>query len=169
MAGFRTWLEQKQGHPVSEVVAASRWLEEVYDPVIAAIPADLRGRLQPAEIFSEVLEHRLVHVGDRGPGRRHHGRHPGLHQARAASGAATTRRGDRRAGEMTLNVSGGFDADPDWAFMREEIFRKGHAYAAASARARGVLGGRPTRLAVSAVSWAAGIGTGQVRLPCPPR
>ena len=58
MAGFRTWLEQKQGHPVSEVMAASRWLEEVYDPVIAAIPADLRGRLQPAEIFSEVLEHR---------------------------------------------------------------------------------------------------------------
>ena len=58
MAGFRAWLEQKQGHPVSEVVAANRWLEEVYDPVIAAIPADLRGRLSPAEIFHEVLEHR---------------------------------------------------------------------------------------------------------------
>ena len=43
---------------------------------------------------------------------------------------------------MTLNVSGGFDADPDWAFMHEEIFRKGHAYAAASAQARGVLGGK---------------------------
>ena len=26
--------------------------------MIAAIPADLRGRLQPAEIFHEVLEHR---------------------------------------------------------------------------------------------------------------
>ena len=58
MAGFRAWLEQKQGRPVSEVVAANRWLEEVYDPVIAAIPEDLRGRLQPAEVFSEVLEHR---------------------------------------------------------------------------------------------------------------
>ena len=58
MAGFRAWLEQKQGHPVSEVVAANRWLEEVYDPVIAAIPEDLRGRLSPAEIFHEVLEHR---------------------------------------------------------------------------------------------------------------
>ena len=45
MAGFRAWLEQKQGRPVSEVVAANRWLEEVYDPVIAAIPEDLRGRL----------------------------------------------------------------------------------------------------------------------------
>jgi hypothetical protein len=58
MAAFRAWLEQKQGRPVSEVVAANRWLEEVYDPVIAAIPEDLRGRLSPAEVFSEVLEHR---------------------------------------------------------------------------------------------------------------
>jgi Domain of unknown function (DUF4032)/Lipopolysaccharide kinase (Kdo/WaaP) family len=58
IAGFRAWLEQKQGKPVSEVVAANRWLEEVYDPVIAAIPGDLRDRLSPAEIFHEVLEHR---------------------------------------------------------------------------------------------------------------
>jgi hypothetical protein len=58
MAAFRAWLEQKQGRPVPEVVAANRWLEEVYDPVIAAIPADLRDRLCPAEVFSEVLEHR---------------------------------------------------------------------------------------------------------------
>jgi Domain of unknown function (DUF4032)/Lipopolysaccharide kinase (Kdo/WaaP) family len=58
MAAFRAWLEQKRGLPVSEVVAANRWLEEVYDPVIAAIPADLRDRLPPAEVFSEVLEHR---------------------------------------------------------------------------------------------------------------
>jgi hypothetical protein len=58
IAGFRAWLEQKQGRPVSEVVAANRWLEEVYDPVIAAIPEGLRGRLSPAEIFHEVLEHR---------------------------------------------------------------------------------------------------------------
>ena len=58
IAGFRAWLEQKQGHPVSEVVAANRWLEEVYDPVIAAIPEGLRGRLPPAEIFHEILEHR---------------------------------------------------------------------------------------------------------------
>ena len=58
MAAFRAWLEQKRGRPVSEVVAANRWLEEVYDPVITAIPEDLRGRLSPAEVFSEVLEHR---------------------------------------------------------------------------------------------------------------
>jgi Domain of unknown function (DUF4032) len=58
IAGFRAYLEQKEGHPVSEIVAANRWLEEIYDPVIAAIPAGLRGRLAPAEVFHEVLEHR---------------------------------------------------------------------------------------------------------------
>jgi Domain of unknown function (DUF4032)/Lipopolysaccharide kinase (Kdo/WaaP) family len=58
IASFRAYLEQKEGHPVSEIVAANRWLEDIYDPVIAAVPADLRGRLQPAEIFHEVLEHR---------------------------------------------------------------------------------------------------------------
>jgi hypothetical protein len=58
IAGFRAYLEQKEGHPVSEVVAANRWLEEIYDPVVAAIPEDLRGRLPPAEIFHEILEHR---------------------------------------------------------------------------------------------------------------
>jgi hypothetical protein len=58
IAGFRAYLEQKEGHPVSEIVAANRWLEEIYDPVIAAIPEGLRGRLPPAEIFHEILEHR---------------------------------------------------------------------------------------------------------------
>ena len=58
IASFRAHLEQKEGHPVSEFVAANRWLEEIYDPVIAAIPDQLRGRLPPAEIFHEILEHR---------------------------------------------------------------------------------------------------------------
>jgi hypothetical protein len=58
IASFRAYLEQKQGRPVSEVVAANGWLEEVYDPVINAIPDELKGRLAPAEIFHEILEHR---------------------------------------------------------------------------------------------------------------
>jgi hypothetical protein len=40
-----------------------------------------------------------------------------------------------------LNVTGGFDADPDWAFGHQEIFRAGHAYVAVSAQAVGVVGG----------------------------
>ena len=58
IASFRAYLEQKEGHPVSEIVAANRWLEEIYDPVIASIPEQLRGRMPPAEIFHEILEHR---------------------------------------------------------------------------------------------------------------
>ena len=37
---------------------AHRWLAEVYQPVIDAIPPELAGRLAPAEVFHEVLEHR---------------------------------------------------------------------------------------------------------------
>jgi hypothetical protein len=58
IASFRAYLEQKHGRPASETVAAHRWLEEVYDPVVAAIPDSLRGRLAPPEIFHEILEHR---------------------------------------------------------------------------------------------------------------
>ncbi len=55
---YRAWLEQKSGAPVSESYAAHRWLGEIYQPVVDAIPADLAGRLAPAEVFHEVLEHR---------------------------------------------------------------------------------------------------------------
>jgi len=58
IASFRAYLEQKEGRPVSEIVAANRWLTEIYDPVVEAIPQGLRGRLAPAEIFHEILEHR---------------------------------------------------------------------------------------------------------------
>ena len=58
IASFRAYLEQKERRPVPEVVAANRWLIEVYDPVVEAIPEDLRGRLAPAEVFHEILEHR---------------------------------------------------------------------------------------------------------------
>ena len=33
MASFRGYLEQKEGRPIAEAVAANRWLTEVYDPV----------------------------------------------------------------------------------------------------------------------------------------
>ncbi|HEY0935085.1 MAG TPA: DUF4032 domain-containing protein [Trebonia sp.] len=58
IASFRGYLEHKTEGPVSEAVAAHRWLEEVYDPVVTAIPYGLRGRLPPPEVFHEILEHR---------------------------------------------------------------------------------------------------------------
>ncbi len=41
-----------------EGVAAHRWVTDVFEPVVRAVPKDQRGKLEPAEIFHEVLEHR---------------------------------------------------------------------------------------------------------------
>jgi uncharacterized protein DUF4032 len=41
-----------------ESVVAYRWLSECFEPSIAAIPPDLRGKREPAELFHEILEHR---------------------------------------------------------------------------------------------------------------
>ncbi|MFT4286518.1 DUF4032 domain-containing protein [Nocardioides sp.] len=37
---------------------AQRWLREIYEPLQAMVPAELRGKLEPAEVFHEVLVHR---------------------------------------------------------------------------------------------------------------
>lgn len=39
-------------------IAAHAWLADVFEPTIAAVPAKMRRKLEPAEIFHEVLEHR---------------------------------------------------------------------------------------------------------------
>ncbi len=41
-----------------ESVAAHRWVSEVFEPVVRSIPKEQRGKLEPAEVFHEVLEHR---------------------------------------------------------------------------------------------------------------
>jgi hypothetical protein len=41
-----------------EEMAAHEWLTRVFEPVVKAIPWDLRAKLEPAELFHEVLEHR---------------------------------------------------------------------------------------------------------------
>ena len=43
---------------VDEGVVAHRWVMEVFEPVVRSVPKDQRGKLEPAEIFHEVLEHR---------------------------------------------------------------------------------------------------------------
>jgi Domain of unknown function (DUF4032) len=58
LARYRTELEASAGAPASETVAARRWLSDVFEPTVAAVPAELRGRLEPAEVFHQVLDHR---------------------------------------------------------------------------------------------------------------
>jgi hypothetical protein len=43
---------------MDEEMVAHEWLARVFEPVIRAIPKDLRGKLEPAEVFHQLLEHR---------------------------------------------------------------------------------------------------------------
>jgi hypothetical protein len=43
---------------LDEEVVAHEWAQRVFEPVIRAIPRELRGRLEPAEIFHQLLDHR---------------------------------------------------------------------------------------------------------------
>jgi uncharacterized protein DUF4032/lipopolysaccharide kinase (Kdo/WaaP) family protein len=39
-------------------IAANRWLTEIFEPIIAMVPPEAQGKLEPAEIFHEILVHR---------------------------------------------------------------------------------------------------------------
>ena len=43
---------------VDEEVIAHEWTARVFEPVIRSIPREFRGRLEPAEIFHQLLDHR---------------------------------------------------------------------------------------------------------------
>jgi hypothetical protein len=43
---------------VDEEIVAHEWLSKVYEPVVRSVPRELVGRLEPAEVFHEILEHR---------------------------------------------------------------------------------------------------------------
>lgn len=43
---------------LDEEVVAHEWAATVFEPVIRAIPKDLKGKLEPAEVFHQLLDHR---------------------------------------------------------------------------------------------------------------
>ena len=47
-----------QPRPLPESVVAVRWLDQVFEPTVAAVPPDLADRLEPAELYLQILEHR---------------------------------------------------------------------------------------------------------------
>jgi hypothetical protein len=57
-----------------EELVAHTWVTEVFLPVVRAVPRQLRGKLENAEVFHEVLEHRWF-LSER------EGRDVGIHQA----------------------------------------------------------------------------------------
>jgi hypothetical protein len=46
------------GNDVDEVTVARHWMSDVFEPVLETIPDALSAKLEPAEIYHEVLEHR---------------------------------------------------------------------------------------------------------------
>lgn len=62
----RAWLEKREQRSIPRAVATARWLAEVYQPTIDAIPKDLRSHLEPAEVFHQLLEHRYLMAEERG-------------------------------------------------------------------------------------------------------
>lgn len=46
--------------------AAHRWLTEEYEPTIAAVPEDARSKLEPAQLFHEISDHRWFMAEHRG-------------------------------------------------------------------------------------------------------
>ncbi|BFU42023.1 DUF4032 domain-containing protein [Krasilnikovia sp. MM14-A1004] len=45
---------------VDEQQAAHRWLTEVFEPVVRAVPGHLRRKLEPQEIFAQIIEHKWL-------------------------------------------------------------------------------------------------------------
>ena len=43
---------------LDEEMVAHEWLMRVFEPVVRAIPLELRGKLEPAEVFHQLLDHR---------------------------------------------------------------------------------------------------------------
>ena len=50
---------------VDEEIVAHEWLTKIYEPVVRSVPRHLVGRLEPAEVFHEILEHRW-YMSERG-------------------------------------------------------------------------------------------------------
>ena len=55
LEAYRAYTD-RQDEPIEQT--AHSWLANVFEPTISAVPMELRRKLEPAEIFHEVLEHR---------------------------------------------------------------------------------------------------------------
>jgi hypothetical protein len=49
-----------------EEFVAHDWVTECFEPVVRAVPREMRGKLEPAELYHEVLEHRWYLSEQRG-------------------------------------------------------------------------------------------------------
>jgi hypothetical protein len=55
---FRAELVQAEGRNLPDAVVGYKWRAEVFEPAVAAVPAELHAKREPAELFHELLAHR---------------------------------------------------------------------------------------------------------------
>jgi hypothetical protein len=58
LASFDRFRSREITRTPDKYEAAQRWLHEVFNKVIGSVPEDLQGRVENAQLFHEVLEHR---------------------------------------------------------------------------------------------------------------
>ena len=58
LASFDRYRAREAKSGFTTEVLARRWLTTVFDHVIEQVPLELRGRVEPAQMFHEILEHR---------------------------------------------------------------------------------------------------------------
>lgn len=51
-------LEQRLGYRQRQALVADHWLLERFEPALASIPPELASKLEPAEVYHQILEHR---------------------------------------------------------------------------------------------------------------
>ncbi len=58
LASFDRYCTREKDLGISVNELARKWLSEVFEPMVAKVPAELRGRIESAQMFHEALEHR---------------------------------------------------------------------------------------------------------------
>ena len=58
LASFDRFRSREISRTPDKHEAAQRWLHEVFNKVVGSVPPDLQGRIEDAQLFHEVLEHR---------------------------------------------------------------------------------------------------------------
>ena len=58
LASFDRFRGREKLHTLQMHESAKRWLDEVFYPTVSLIPPELQGRIESAQFFHEVLEHR---------------------------------------------------------------------------------------------------------------
>ena len=58
LASFDRFRSREMERTPDKREAAERWLDEVFNKVVSSVPPHLRGRIEDAQLFHEVLEHR---------------------------------------------------------------------------------------------------------------